>query len=117
MSKCCQLLLLVTLLLIGAKSLASIEEVMSVRHYNQGFTPSIKAYQRDLLMVLLENTKATYGPYKLEFFSALLSTNRSKLTLQKGDKVNILFASEWQGLGVSDEQVLSLELPIYYGLH
>lgn len=117
MSKYCHLFLVIALIALSARSLASVEEVMSVRHYNQGYTPSIKAYQRDLLMVLLENTKAAYGPYKLEFFSTQLSTNRSKLTLQKGDKVNVLFASEWQGLGVSDEQVLSLELPIYYGLH
>ncbi|HRH78632.1 MAG TPA: hypothetical protein PK129_14895, partial [Cellvibrionaceae bacterium] len=90
---------------------------MHVRHYDQGYTPSIKAYQKDLLQLMLQNTVPEFGAYSLELFSVPLSTNRSKLTLQQGDKVNVLFASEWQGLGVSDEQVLSLELPIYYGLH
>lgn len=104
--------------LLFASCLArSAEEVMHVRHYDQGFTPSIKAYQKDLLQLMLQNTVPEFGAYSLELFSVPLSTNRSKLTLQQGDKVNVLFASEWQGLGVSDEQVLSLELPIYYGLH
>lgn len=101
-----------------ANAMASAaDEVMHVRHYDQGYTPSIKAYQKDLLQLMLQNTVPEFGAYSLELFSVPLSTNRSKLTLQQGDKVNVLFASEWQGLGVSDEQVLSLELPIYYGLH
>lgn len=104
--------------LVIANTLAqAADEVMHVRHYDQGYTPSIKAYQKDLLQLMLQNTVPEFGAYSLELFSVPLSTNRSKLTLQQGDKVNVLFASEWQGLGVSDEQVLSLELPIYYGLH
>ena len=105
-------------MLTFANSLAwGADEVMHVRHYDQGFTPSIKAYQKALLQLMLQNTVPEFGAYSLDLFSVPLSTNRSKLTLQQGDKVNVLFASEWQGLGVSNEQVLSLELPIYYGLH
>lgn len=118
MSKICLFLLVCICSLVPATVLAvDAAEVMHVRHYNQGYTPSIRSYQRDLLQVLLENTVSEFGPYHLELFTTPLSTNRSKLTLQKGDKVNILFASEWKGFGVSDEQVLTLELPIYYGLH
>ncbi|RYG10533.1 MAG: hypothetical protein EOO07_22010 [Chitinophagaceae bacterium] len=118
MPKKCLLRFLFLILTAFASILAiASEDVMYVRHYDQGYTPSIKAYQRDLLQLMLQNTVPSFGAYSLELFTTPLSTNRSKLTLQQGDQVNILFASEWQGLGVSDEQVLSLELPIYYGLH
>jgi hypothetical protein len=118
MSKLCLFLLVYICAVLSVSSLASeTNDIMHVRHYNKGYTPSIRDYQRDLLRVLLENTIGTFGPYKLELFTTPLSTNRSKLTLQKGEDVNILFASEWKGFGVSDEQVLALELPIYYGLH
>lgn len=118
MPKKCLNRLLVLFVLLFANPLAlGADEVMHVRHYDQGYTPSIKAYQKDLLQLMLQNTVPEFGAYSLELFSVPLTTNRAKLTLQQGDKVNILFASEWQGIGVSDEQVLSLELPIYYGLH
>lgn len=118
MSKKCLFLLVCACIIAPATVLAvDVAEVMHVRHYNLGYTPSIRSYQRDLLEVLLENTVEAFGPYQLDLFTTPLSTNRSKLTLQKGDKVNILFASEWKGFGVSDDQVLTLELPIYYGLH
>jgi hypothetical protein len=117
-SKICYFRWLLMCVLAFASILAlALDEVQSVRHYDQGYTPSIRAYQRDLLQLMLQNTVTDFGPFNLVFFSTPLSTNRSKLTLQQGDKVNILFASEWQGLGVRDEQVLTLELPIYYGLH
>ncbi|MEY4589886.1 MAG: hypothetical protein RL497_1962 [Pseudomonadota bacterium] len=118
MSKKCFLLLFYSFWIAGACILArASDDVMRVKHYELGYTPVIKAYQRDLLQSMLQNTVASFGPYSMELFSVPLSTNRSKLTLQQGDKINILFASEWQGLGVSDQQVLSLELPIYFGFH
>ena len=59
----------------------------------------IKALRRALkrikrfVAVDVAKHRTGFGAYSLELFSGALSTNRSKLTLQQGDKVNVLFAS------------------------
>jgi hypothetical protein len=99
-----------------SSALAEQSQVMRVKHYDMGYTPSIRAFQRDLLHLLMQRTEAEYGPYELELYHQPLTSNRSKLVLQEGKKINVLFAPEWTGWGVDAGRVLELDLPIYKGL-
>lgn len=91
-------------------------DVTVVKHYDKGYSPLLRVYLTDVLKMVLDKTTSEYGPYKLEFYSRFLSSNRSKLETERGVLIDILFSSHWRGNFVNQNKVIQLEYPVFYGM-
>ncbi len=87
-----------------------------IHHYDKGFSPLFRVYLTDILKTTLDKSIEEYGPYKIQFYSKHLSTNRSKLEAEKGVLLDLLFASHWYGRFVDSRNMIAVNLPIFNGL-
>lgn len=87
-----------------------------IKHYNQGYTPLLRLYLTDVLKLVLDKTTAEYGSYELQYFSAAMSANRSKLETEKGVHIDLLFSPHWRGHFVDPEKVIAVEFPVLNGM-
>lgn len=103
-------------LICVSSNLAHSNEPMVIKHYDKGYSPLLRVYLRDVLGLVLEKTVAEYGPYKLQFYSRHLSTNRSKLETERGVLIDIHFNSNWRGNFVNPGRVIEIEYPVFDGV-
>lgn len=86
-----------------------------VKHYAQGFSPVISEYLTDVLELCLEKTVPAYGPYRVEVHPSLLSTNRSKLETERGQLLDVLFATNWLHQRPDPDRVIAVDFPVFFG--
>lgn len=117
LNRCFKVLCLPILLVIGAASAAANNgEVTIIKHYDKGYSPLLRVYLTDVLKTVLDKTASESGPYKLQFYSRYLSSNRSKLETERGAVIDLLFSSHWTGNFVNPSKVIKLEFPVFDGM-
>ena len=92
------------------------QEPTVINHYDKAFSPIFRVYLTEVLKTILDKSTIEHGPYRLNFYSRHLSTNRSRLETEKGSIINVLFASHWNGRYLSQNRVIAVPLPVFKGM-
>lgn len=100
-------ILLISLLLIPAKTFSDIEVV---RYFQRGDNTSFHA---ELLKLALDRTVSSDGPYRLEFISKNITYARKLFFLEHGDLIDIeILATNRE----REQRFLPIRVPLLYGL-
>lgn len=115
---CCRSAILIWLavccLVFG--QLACAAAPTNVKFYTRSNTIGFQPYQSDLLSLALEKSRPKYGDYRLNYYTEPLSPARAKLETQKGQLINVIFATEWQGAYADKDKIIAIEFPVLKGL-
>lgn len=102
-----------TVFLSGGLACADNNQVTVVKHYGGGYSDALQPYLYKTLELILEATKEDFGPYKIEVSGSYLPSTRAKVETQKGDIVNVMFATGWKE---NTSAVASIEIPVFENL-
>lgn len=89
---------------------------LAVKYFNRGNSEGLRAYQLDLIQLILRKTEPTHGAYSLEIVDMTLSSPRAKAETEKGEIINVHYSTEWLGEYVNESQVHRIEHPVLKGL-
>ncbi len=76
-----------------------------VKHFDFAYSSALRPYLYEVLELVLELTEEEFGPYRIDTSQENLSAARAKLETEKGEILNVLFASGWDGQLVDSERV------------
>ncbi len=82
---------------------------MVVKHFDYSYSSTLQPYFVSVLELCLALTEVEYGDYKIIRNREILSAARAKLETEKGERLNVLFSSSWEGRLVNKESVIAHE--------
>ncbi len=88
----------------------------TIKHYGHGFTPNLRIYTEDYLRLIANESKHRFGPYNFVVYSKPLSPNRSMKKAERGDEINVLFKSFWDGEYVNEDEMERMDIPVFFGM-
>ena len=94
--------------------------VMEYRYWDLGASKTRDQYQFELLKLVLEKTRDTYGGYRLEQVQKKITSLRASREVSRGEMLNIEAAPNWTTDTVPSEirrdQRIAVKIPILQGL-
>lgn len=117
--KICNALHLPIMLCIAAlfSVLASASDSVMVIKYATGHPPDTRHgydYSYELMQLILEETKAEYGDYRIEAYVTELDAKRQAILLTQGDLINL--SGNSSGTKVAGSESIQIPFDIYRGL-
>jgi ABC-type amino acid transport substrate-binding protein len=108
-------LMLPGMLLLPGKA-AAAKPTMEVRYWDWGHTPLRDNYQFELLQLVLDKTRPTYGDYALTRVTTFFTTARVRRELSRGKVFNVQ-AAPWRPATMKNlEPALRVDIDICKGL-
>ncbi len=102
-------------LLLRVAGVSANADASLVRYFSNSFSPVLRRYLREVIVTVLENSQAHYGPYRLTNYERQLSTSRMVAEVGRGQSVDITFGSSWNGNSFQSNGLISLNYPVFFG--
>ncbi len=89
---------------------------MVVKHFDFSYSSTLQPYFVSVLELCFKLTEAEYGAYEIIRNREMLSAARAKLETEKGELLNVLFSTSWEGRLVNKQSVIAHELVAFNDL-